>query len=73
MEENLSREEKLKKLKAIRDSEKNKNLTNMLSSLEDLDNYLSKYNEIDEVKIDEVNNKTIEKKIKNLISFFEKR
>ncbi len=96
MSENLSREEKIKKLKAIRESEKNKSITNVLSSLDDLDNYLSKYNDIDnmneevkneevkneevkneEVKNEEVKNEIVnsknEKKIKGLISFFEKK
>ena len=55
----LSRAEKLEKLKALRESEKKKNIDVALASLDDLDIYLNKYN------LEELQN---DKKPKNNIS-----
>ena len=44
MSDNLSREEKLEKLKALRDSKK-KDIDNILSNLDDLDKYLNSFTE----------------------------
>lgn len=64
----LSRTEKLEKLKALREANKNLNNKNIEETLDDLDKYLEKY-DID-IPINE--NKKKESKIKNLIDKFNK-
>ena len=74
MSDNLSREEKLEKLKALRDSKK-KDIDNILSNLDDLDKYLNSFIELE--TNNEISNPMISKKkdskLSNLISFFERK
>ncbi len=74
MSDNLSREEKLEKLKALRDSKK-KDIDNILSNLDDLDKYLNSFIEVE--TNNQISNPMINKKkdskLSNLISFFERK
>ena len=74
MSDNLSREEKLEKLKVLRDSKK-KDIDNIISNLDDLDKYLNSFIELE--TNNEISNPMISKKkdskLSNLISFFERK
>jgi hypothetical protein len=66
-EQNVSRAEKLERLKLLRENEKKKNIDIALASLDDLDKYLCTYKED---LPNQINNKKI--KINNISNIIEK-